>query len=729
MVLFHTIPISMKPGFPSALGTILCGLLLGTTACRKSNDVNLTEAQPVVEVAPVLKSNVLSSLPGAIYLSQANSPIRWQPWTRESVENARQANRLVLAVVAIPQQPGLQGVLTALAEDPERVAIINDRYVPVLIDGDASREIGLLTSDLSAEIKRSLQLPLFIWMSPDGNPVAWIPVTVTGPKSVADLFDQSHQMVSRMWQDDFQYVVKNSMLDTSNRMARISARKNANVMSKVPGEDVLRSLRQLTSFYDTYSRSFDEAGGLFPAGAIDLMSTAAIHPGLPAETRDICLKTVSLLLEDLLPSAMFDPLDGGLFAARRGSSWALPSFNRDCVSQARAAVALLNAYRATGEQRALDAALGVISFAEKSYATSEGAFSTGLAEESDPAAWLWSIEEIEKELSPEDAAWWIKATGMKDIGNLPSEADPRREYFRSSSLGLKKSVPQIAAELSEPIETFAPRFDQVRKTLLKTRNSRLGPHFRDDSSHAGATFRMVSAYAAAFGATGDLQYREKATTLLNTARNLFSDGPKLVMFSKPAPPSISAGRAFLYGLALQASLDVAAVTSDAKWLTWAEDLATTAAELFTTAEFLRECPAEAEIIDLPITDLMMLFDDSTAGLVSFAECRLSVAERPLVASFSDLATPLPTFAAKRPILHTDLLQATLARENKVVLVSGTDLPPELKLASERLPARMIQRRAAKPGDDVPAGSIKVVFSKGDAKIVSTPEALAQAVLP
>jgi hypothetical protein len=101
----------------------------------------------------------------------------------------------------------------------------------------------------------------------------------------------------------------------------------------------------------------------------------------------------------------------------------------------------------------------------------------------------------------------------------------------------------------------------------------------------------------------------------------------------------------------------------------------------------------------------------------------------LLPSFSGLATPLPTYAAKRPILHTDLLQATLARENKVVLVSGGSLSPELKLAAERLPARMIQRRAAKPKDEVPAGSIKVVFTTGEPKLVTTPEALAQAVLP
>ncbi len=722
----------MKSGFssgPAVIRIILCGLLFGSAACRKTQSVVKAEAPPTVELATELQSNGLGSLPGAIYRSQVGSPVHWQPWTPQSMERARQANRLVFAVIALPQQPGFQSVLKDLAKDPELVATINDNYVPILIDGDAAREIGILTADLSVEIKRNLQLPMFTWMTPEGNPVAWIPVSTSGPTSVADLFNQSHQMVSRMWQDDFEYLVKNSALDNDGRRNRIGVRKNTSVMSKQPAEDVLRGLRQLTSFYDVYTRSFDEAGGLFPAGAIDLLSTAAVHPGVPAEIRTRCLETVRELLTDLLPSAMFDPLEGGLFTSRRGNSWALPAFHRDCVSQARAAVALMNAYRATGDQRTLEKALGLISFAEKSYATSEGLFSAGLAEETAPSAWLWSVEQIERELSTEDAAWWIKATGMQGLGNLPSEVDPRREFFRSNSLGIGKSVEQIATELGEPMETFGLRFEGVRKTLLKARNTRLGPILRDESPHAGATFRMVSAYAAAFSASGDERYREKAAALLGKARENFTDGPRLRLFSKESPPSIGAGRAFLYGLALQAALDVSAITSDKKWLDWSEDLATTAAELFTSSEFLKECPDDAKIIDLPITDLAMLFDDSTAGLISFAECRLSVAERPLVPTFSDLATPLPVFAVERPIIHTDLLQATLARENKVVLVTGGDLPPALKLATERLPMRMIQRRAAKPKDEVPPGTIKILFATGEPKMVSTPESLAEALLP
>ena len=713
----------------AAIATALCGLVLGTTACRKGNgearkDAALQQGLPIE-----LLSNGVGSLPGAVYQSQASSPIHWQPWTKESMARAKIANRLVFGVVAMPQQPKSQGVLKLLASNPALVHEINKNYVPILIDGDASREVGLLSADLCAEIKRSLHLPLFVWMTAEGNPVAWFPISDSAPAKVSDLFYKSHSMVTRMWADDSAYVIKNSALDNENRRNRLAQRKNARVMSTQPAEDAVRCLRQLASLYDPYSNSFDEAGALFPAGAIELLSSAAIQPGLSAEARKRCLETTRGMLKDLLPSAMFDPLEGGVYSSRKGISWALPSFSRDCVSQARTAVALIQAYRATGDKLALQRALELIAFAENAYTTREGLFAAGVMEESDPAAWLWKIEEIRKVLPPEDAAWWIQATAMKDLGNLPSEVDPQREYFRYNSLGMSQSIAQIAAAQSQSPEQFAARFETVRKTLLKVRNTRLGSIVRDDCSHAGSTFRMVSAYAAAFGATGENKFREKAITLLASAQVAFSDGPKLRISSKGAPASIGDGRAFLYGLATQAALDVSVITSDEKSLVWPEDLVTTAAELFTGSQVLEECPDAAKIIDLPVTDLAMLFDDSTVGLLSLAECRLAERTRPMVASLGELVAPLPTYAVDRPILYTDLLQATLARHFRVTLVAGSGISSEMKLATEQLPMRMFQRRAAKSADEVPAGSVLVILAGGETRVVSTPEALQLAVLP
>jgi uncharacterized protein YyaL (SSP411 family) len=343
----------------------------------------------------------------------------------------------------------------------------------------------------------------------------------------------------------------------------------------------------------------------------------------------------------------------------------------------------------------------------------------GLADESDPAAWLWSVEDIEKELPAEEAAWWIRATGMKGLGNLPSEADTRREYFRSNTLSLSQTLAEMAAANGQSLEVFTPRFEAARKTLLKARSTRIGPLKRDNSSHAGSTY----------GATGDMKYRDTAVALMDKARVAFSNGPELRLFSTDSPASLGSGRAFLYGLALQAALDLSDITSDEKWLSWAEDLATTAAELFTGGDFLKECPDAAKIMDLPVTDLVMLFDDSTAGLISSAECRLAERNRPLVESFSKLATPVPVYAADRPILHTDLLQATLARHFRVTVVMGEGISAEMKLAIERLPLRMIQRRPAKSKDEVPPGSAIILQENAEPRTVSDADALREALLP
>jgi uncharacterized protein YyaL (SSP411 family) len=704
-------------------------LMSGITSCRKKNGQADSQLLIPMGVVPELRANALRDLPGVIYQGQADSPIHWQPWTSQTLERASAANRLIFALIAMPQQKGYVNILSKLASDASLVSSIHEYYVPVLIDGDASREIGLLCADLCAEMKRGLQFPIFAWITPGGDPVAWITVPDAKETNVSALFQQSHSMIHRTWIEDYPYVVKNSAMDNSSRRRRISERKMTKVVSQEPGADAVRGIRQLTTLYDPELKSFDEAGGLFPAGSIDLLATAVYHPGLPPDLRARCLKTSRDLLEDLLRSPMFDLLEDGVFSSRNASSWSLPAFSRDCVSQARITVALLHGYRATGNPMALEKALGLIRFAEQSFRTPEELFALGFIDENPAIHWLWTVEQIKQALAPQDADWWITATGMQELGNLAPETDVRRQFLRYNSLGLVQSPAEIAADLSMTPEAFAARFEKVRQTLLDVRKARLKPVPRDLSSHAGSTFRMVSAYAAAFGVTGEETYRQKAVTLLGKARVSFSEGNRLNQFTRKAPSSIGAARAFTYGLALQAALDVSDITSDESWLVWAEDLATVAAELFTSDDHLKECPDDAAMMDLPITDLVMLFDDSTAGLISMAECRLHERERPMVESFSALATPLPVYAAVRPILHTDLLQATMARHFKVIVVIGSGLSAEMKLAIERLPMRTIQRRAAKSSDEVPPGSAMICLENGERQLVATPQALNLAVLP
>ena len=95
-----------NPNFLSpAFVSVLCGLAVASLSCRKKEVVKIESVVPVYEVAPELLSNQLEGVPGAVYASQVDSPIHWQPWTKESLERARNAGRLVFCVIAMPQQP------------------------------------------------------------------------------------------------------------------------------------------------------------------------------------------------------------------------------------------------------------------------------------------------------------------------------------------------------------------------------------------------------------------------------------------------------------------------------------------------------------------------------------------------------------------------------------------------------------------------------------------------
>jgi uncharacterized protein YyaL (SSP411 family) len=708
-------------------GMLLAGVVLSGTSCR--NRAASSKGRATGPLPTELGGNRLGGIDGALYRSAAGSSIRWQPWTSETLSHARDAGRMVLVVTGLPQQPGFGGVLEVLESTPEVKSILQSEYVPVLVDADAAREWSVLAADLCAEIRKPVSPALFLWMSYEGHPIAWVPAPLEDPSSAATLFVQAHGMASRIWKDDSDYVLRNSASDNANRIARIRERKISNRVSSRPAEDAFQAIRRMCSYLDRGSGNLDEAGGLFPSASIEVFAVTASRPGVPAELRDRCRETLRTLLASLLRSAMFDPLDGGVFSARVGRSWDLPAFARDCPKQARAAGALFRAHRATGDPLALERASGVLAFAEREYRTDEGLFALGLHADVPARQWMWGIAELREALAPEDAEWWTRESDLRELGNLPPDVDSRRRFFRLNSLRLTKSPAQYAAESPRGPEAFLASFDASRRKLLEVRKRRMSGLLRDTSPHAASSFRMVSAYAEAFTTTRDEAYRRKAVDLLTKSREAFSEGSRLKAFRGPFVSPVNGGRAFLYALALQAALDVADITGEERWLLWSEDLATTAAELFTGDGFLKECEDDANLTGIPVTDLVMLFDDSTAGLVSATEVRLAAKGRPLVESFSSLATPLPSYVPERPMLHTDLLLATLLRQYPVTAVSGHGLSEDMARAVLWLPLREVERRPAREKDDVPDGKIRLLLPGERTVLVSTPEELRQALLP
>lgn len=697
------------------IGTRVCLLSLALLApsCRKENGLEKSAAAPPI-IDGALTANAMTKAPQGLLASRAASPVYWQHWDPVVLKHAAGARRLIFAFVGSAQYPGCVEALDAIDRDPALVARLNSEFVPVLVDGDLSRECLLAAGLLSQEIKLPVSFPFILVLSPEGNEVTWRPVAFVPGADLRELFEGASDVVSRMWAESPEYVEKNSSMDHDNRVAR-SPKPDPIPANPAERDDFLsRATRQLVSLYDEDIGSLSGTGGLLPLGILQCLASASLDPATPPDTAKRCREAVKAFGSTVLASAMVDPLDGGIYSSRRGNSWMLPMPNRTSMTQARAARALVTLHAATGDPRPLEIALGAVRFAEERFKTPEGLFATQRQPASTPATeWLWTREQIDRALTPPESALWRKVCAVADLGNL---TDAGGDFFRLNSLGFRVPLVEAAASLNLQPAEAAALLESGRKKLLKARDERLPAPPASPAGSAAPTFRMISAYAALFTATGDPAWRDKAIKLASRSRAAFSAGVLLVEQSSAVPTAVCDARAFTYALAIQASLDLAEITLDESWRIRAGDLATTVAEQFVDADGrLMEARPGSTPLRLPIEDRVMLFDDSTAGLMRMNLARLDALGQPPPPAIADLLKSLPA-VANYPVVFTDSILATSFARSRVIVDLPANPSAEWKDAASRLPLDRIARRIGKGGSAIarhPDGSETPVASPAD----------------
>lgn len=678
-----------KAGLP-AVG--LLALSFALSACRKDETAAGKAAGPPPVIAPEMKVNQMAAGPQGLLAARKDSPVKWQHWEPAVLQRATDARRLIFVFVGSAQYPGCLESLDAIDRDPELVARLNHEFLPVLADLEVARECGIAAGLLSEDIKLGVSFPFLLVLSPEGNEVTWRPINYTPGNEFRKVFDGATDVIARMWAEDPDYNLRNSRIDHENRLKRLP--KPDEVASAAARDEFLiRTTRQLISQYEPDIGILSGTGGLFPLGSLQCLASSSNDPAIPAEVAGRCGVAVKAFSKHVLDSAMVDPLDGGVYSSRRGNSWDLPMPQRTCMTQARAARALVSLHTATGERRPLEAALGAVKFAENEYATAEGLFSN----QRQPAPtklreWLWTREQIDAALSPQEAALWKALSGIQDLGNLPMEADPMKEFFRMNSLGVRVPLPDAAAKAKVDAAQAAGLFESGRKKLLAARLARLPLPPAATAGSAAPSFRMVSAYAALFTATGEAAWREKALALAKRARETFAKDHLLVETGPPVPAAVADARAFSYAIAIQAALDLAEITLDDTWRLWAGDLVTVVAEQFTDKDgrLLEVRPASTPL-KLPLMDRIMLFDDSTAGLMRMNAARLEALGQTPPPEIERLTRSLPS-AAGQPVIFTDSILAASFGRSRVIVELPANPSAEWLEAAAKLPLDRIARR-------------------------------------
>lgn len=715
-----------RPALAPAAIALAVTLAVTLAGCR-SGEESGGAAAPQATSAPLDLANTLGDAPSRFLAEQADSPVHWQGWSPDALELAARGNRMIVAIVGSTRFPGCRETLDAIDRHPALVELINANFVPVLVDLDLTRETGLFAYSLSPETGKSVSFPFLMILSPEGSPVSWHPMSYRDDDSIIEFIDNSISILVRMWDESPDYV-------TTNSRSSVDRRRELLVPPDPVIEDdedriagLLDITRNLVNRHDPRLGTYDGAGGLLPLGIIDCLQQLSRNEAIPAPLRKRAIQTASELADSLLSSPMFDPLDGGVYPSRRGRSWDLPLLSRDCHTQARTAAVLARLHQLTGTPRQLEAARRAVHFAEATFRTSDGLFALTSMPSADPGEeWLWKTEQVAKLLDPGEFKVWSSLAGLEGLGNISTDADPTRELFRYNTLGQRRTPDQVAGETGLDPTRVEALIESGRKKLLKAREARFPAPQGSGLPSAAASFRMVTAYANLYAASGDEGLLEKATALATTARERFSDSRFLNERPGLGPEAMSDCRAFTYALAATAALDLAAVTLDDSWNLWAQDLMTLVGEHFVTGDGrLIEVRGVSKVIDLDLEDRVMVFDDSTAGLVRQVLSRLDSLGYQTPPALLHWRNSVPTDGLRVPVVFTDSIIALNHRLAGRSLRVGPDAGEGITALVRRLPILHVDRRA----DEEAAAQVLQVRPGNEPEALEDPAAVRALLAP
>jgi hypothetical protein len=272
---------------------------------------------------------------------------------------------------------------------------------------------------------------------------------------------------------------------------------------------------------------------------------------------------VDVTLERMAAGGIHDQIGGGFHRYSTDAHWLVPHFEKMLYDQALISRAYLEAHQATGNPRYAEVARDTFEYVLRDLRDPQGGFYAAedageVGEEG--AFYVWTKQEIERVLTPEEAAIVTRVYGVTPEGN----------FSESGTSG--------ATILSVVAPDSSPLLASAREKLLKARSQRPRPH-RDDKVLTDWNGLMIGALAYGGRVLQEPRYVQAAVRAADfVLTRLRRDGHLLHRYRNGQAdiPAFLDDHAFLvWGL-----LDLYEATFDARYLAEAQALTRQMVDLF-----------------------------------------------------------------------------------------------------------------------------------------------------
>jgi uncharacterized protein len=429
------------------------------------------------------------------YLRQhAGNPVDWFPWGDEALNRARAEDRPILLSIGYSSCHWCHVMERESFEDPAVAAEMNERFVNIKVDREERPDLDQVYMKAVQAMTGGGGWPMTVFLTPEGVPFYGGTYFPPEPRHGLPSFRQ----VLRAAADAYRRCgdeVRESGARLLSALANASARTGS---GQVGPETLDAAARALAQQFDAVHGGFGTAPKFPQPVTLELLIRHRLRTG-----DENALHMAVHTLRRMAAGGLRDHLAGGFHRYSVDARWLVPHFEKMLYDNALLARAYLHGHLVTGDSELREITEQTLDYLVADMLLPEGAFASARDADSEGEEglfYVWTPEEVEALLEPEDARLFERLYDVTPAGNFEGR----------SIVHLPHDPEAVArAESIEP-EELRQRMAAARAVLLEAREKRVAP-FRDDKILVSWNALAIRAFAEAGAALGRADYLRVAS--------------------------------------------------------------------------------------------------------------------------------------------------------------------------------------------------------------------------
>ena len=499
-------------------------------------------------------------------LQHAENPVDWYPWGEEALARARSQDKPIMLSIGYSACHWCHVMEHESFENPAIAELMNELFVNIKVDREERPDLDSIYMSAVQAISGHGGWPMTVFLTPDGVP--FYGGTYYPPEDRAQMpgFPRVLRSVAEAYRTRRLEVRQSAEQLRSLLQRQIVSAQDGNL-----GPELLdQAARALLPQFDM------QEGGL--GGAPKFPQPMALEFLLRSHQRSAtpgALEAAELTLTKMAWGGIYDQVGGGFHRYSVDAVWLVPHFEKMLYDNALLARVYLQAYQVTGKPLYRRVVEETLAYVEREMTDPGGGFYSTQDADSEGEEgkfFLWSSEEVEAILGPEDARLFCRYFDVTEHGN----------FEHRNILHLVATPEAGAATLGIEPERMRSVIERGRRALFEARERRVKPG-RDEKVLTAWNGLMLRAFAEAAVALDRDDYRDVAIRNADfVLGNLREDG-KLLRTWKDGRAKLN-GYLEDYACYLDGLISLYEATFDRRWLAEARGIADVLLDQFPDEE-------------------------------------------------------------------------------------------------------------------------------------------------